>query len=286
MSFQYMQIYLSIPALNLLTFINLNKLIRIHLISILLFYSHGLSLNHQMKPMLKLSSILLLLISIMANCQEIDSSAIQNAINSAIDNYHQSVGIGQEIYNGKRHVDYLPNIAGYAYYSGPEWQSGSVLYDGILYKDFLIKYDEVGDEVLIRHPEGFAIILFKPRVQSFNFNDHSFIYYPQYNIYGLKPGFYEKLIEGNIEILARRNKIINENVTSAGVERKFIESFNYYALKDNKSYSISRMKDLYELLGSQKKDIQQYLKKNKIKFRKNKELSIFKAAEYFNQHSK
>ncbi len=237
------------------------------------------------KSMLKLSILFLFIFSVNADGQvtSFDSSLNSGGIDKAVQSYHQSLGIGEAIYNGRRHIDYLPANVGIPYYLTKEWQQGNVSYDNILY-NALVKYDEVADEILVRHPEGFAIVLFSPRVSEFSFPGHHFLYINNDNHVGLAAGFYEQLQKGRLTILVKRSKVVLETVAGTAVERKFDESNTYYAIKDGKTYTVKKMNNVMELVADQKKEIQQYLKKNKVKFRKNKELALTRIAEYYNNH--
>jgi hypothetical protein len=54
-------------------------------------------------------------------------------------------------------------------------------------------------------------------------------------------------------------------------------------MKADRYYAIKNQKDMLHLLGEKKKEIQKYLKKNKVKFKKDPENTLIKIAEQYNQ---
>jgi len=201
----------------------------------------------------------------------------------AIEEYLEAKGQNLSIYNGIQHTGYLPDIKGSAYYKSEAWQKGSVFYDGILYKDVLLKYDMVKDELIVQHPGSFlGIVLFSPRVHHFSFLNSVFIYKDK-SAAPIPEGFYEQLVHGEISLLVRRKEIIEEKIIFTELNREFLRQDQYYAQKGGNYYAIKNEKALLNLLGEKKQEIQKFLKKNKIKFKRNPEFTLLKIAEQFNQ---
>ena len=202
------------------------------------------------------------------------------AIENAIERYHQSRNGDAAIYNGMAHLGYLPSIKGTAYFQSADWQTGTVVYNEIEYKNISLKYDEVADQVVIRHPtSSYILSLFSPRVQRFSVGNAQFIYLNE----GVPPGFYQVLDRGHMTILAKRTKVITETITGIELERNFDSSTKYYALTNGKYYPIEKQKSMLALLKDQRKKIQQHLKSKGIKFKSNPEMAILEMAAYYNE---
>ena len=210
-----------------------------------------------------------------------DSGIYLAAEEKAIEEYLHAKNQNLFIYNGIQHLGYLIFIEGSPYYKSSAWEKGIVLYDDILYKNVQLKYDMVTDEVIILQPINYlAIILFSPRVNYFSFSGSNFIYLHAND--SMQGGFYEQLATGKINLLAKRKSLIEEKITSELI-RRFIRKDQFYIRKDNQFHAIENEKDVLNLLGGKKKLIKQYLKNNKIKFNRNRELALVKIAEQYNQ---
>lgn len=183
------------------------------------------------------------------------------------------------LYNGKEHLGYLYTIEGFAYYLSKDFQPGSVIYDGVLYHNVPIMYDMVKDEVIVRHTRGFFFSLISEKVKAFSIGDHSFLRIQGDEHNELNTGFYEVMHDRGIVLLAHRGKIIVENIVVPNIERKFVESYQFYAVKDGVFHKIRNERTVLNLLQARKAELRQHLKKSGIKFRKNPELALLTLAQ-------
>ena len=214
----------------------------------------------------------------------IDSSRYSGAVGAAVSAYHLSMDKESALYNGPEHIGYDPKMIGSAYFGSNDWQTGSVYYDGILYRNVPMKYDEVLDKVVVQHFNIiFKLELFSNKVKWFDIAGHTFINIHSDSASTVKPGFYDLLASGNVTVLAKRTKIIAEFIEGNEVKRRIDEKDLYYAVKGNTYYTLSNKRSLLKVLNDRRKEVQQYLRKNKIKFKRKSEYAIVKAVEYYNQ---
>ena len=209
-------------------------------------------------------------------------SSVSAALDSAANLYFADRANTLEIYSGRAFYGY-PGIEGYAFYPSKDWQKGSILYDGTWYHNIFLIYDIYKDQVLIRHPTTIPVYLFNERVQKFYYDGQTFIRLRPDKDNVLKTGFYQVLTEGKVTVIVSRQKEIEEKIVDLTLERKFISSNVFYALKDSNYYLINNQKSLLKLLKDQKQNILKHLKKNKLKYRKNEEKTILAIAEFYNQ---
>lgn len=201
---------------------------------------------------------------------------------SAANLYFISQGGTSALYNGRLFYGY-PTIKGHAYYPEEGWQIGSVLYDGTWYHDVTLMFDIYKDEVVILHPNTTPLCLFSERVQKFYFRGLTFVRLSASKDHVPKSGFYQQLVEGNITIFSRRLKVIEEKIENLEIERNFISTYQYYALKDGIYYQIGKKKSLLNLLKDSRQNILQYLKEQKLKYKDDKEKAITQVAQFYNQ---
>lgn len=230
-----------------------------------------------------IAAITLLLIGYQAFCQNTTPEVNDNtpAIANARALFLQYINADKEIYTGPEHIGYQPTIEGFAYFLSKEWQAGSLQYDGFVYSSELLLYDMVKDQLIVQRPDGFAIELRNDKVDWFSMPGHLFVHIR--NAKGLKPGFYEQLASGKLTVLARRVKLFDEKLQDNGARQKFNERTTYYAGQDNSYQSIRNLKALLRLTGHQGNTVQQQLKKQGIRYKKNPDAALAAAARFYNQ---
>lgn len=199
--------------------------------------------------------------------------------------YSLQKGNQAAIFNGTIHISYSSEIEGIAYFFSVDWQKGNVLYGDIYYENILMKYDMVKDQLIVKakESEGQAITLFSPRVKQFSFLDSKFIRVDNATAGSfLQAGFYRQLTHGKVTALARATKTISEKITDNKVARKFEEKIKYYTLKDSRYSLIENKNNLLSILKERKKELQGFIKENKLNFRKDMENAIVSVVEFYN----
>jgi hypothetical protein len=212
-----------------------------------------------------------------------DTSQTNPATAEATTTFRQVVQLQKEIYTGAEHIGYAPNIQGVAYFLQKEWLPGSVLYDGILYENESLMYDQVKDKLVVKRFDGFGVELRSEKISYFTLPGHTFVYIPGGFSNGLKEGFYEQLAAGPLSILARRAKVVEEQMDVAQLRQQFVATTAYYALKGNTVHGIKNKASLLALADGKKSELQQHLRKKGINFKQDREQALIAVAGYYNQ---
>ncbi|MGF7041022.1 hypothetical protein [Mucilaginibacter lappiensis] len=243
----------------------------------------------------------LLLYLIVISCALVNKSALgQTAANDTsvqsialariTDTYNTAIGQQSRLYNGPEYDLYNPNIKGNAYFSDiNSFTQGAVTYDGIIYKDVPMMYDLYKDVVVVMLYNKFSrFTLLKERVQSFDLLNHHFTYIrtDSLNVNSISTGFYDQLYNGNLEVLVKRSKAIQSTSGTNTIENYFTSGKSFYLKKGNSYYSIGGQGTLLSLLKDKKKELQQYIKANKIKFNKTPEEAMVAIAARYDELSK
>jgi hypothetical protein len=214
------------------------------------------------------------------------------AVNKTIIYYNKAIGEQSRLYNGSEYPLPDPNITGNAFFQdNSNLRPGAVMYDGVYYTNVPIAYDLYRDVVVALLYNGFSkYSLVSDKVSDFYLADHHFIRIkadPLAVNGKLKPGFYDQIYGGKTTILVKRSKTIQ---TSSSGEKKietfFQPSTDYYIKKDGSYYKFSGKGAMLNILKDQKKQLQQYLKDNQIRFKDNVELSMQKIADYYDHLTK
>jgi hypothetical protein len=232
-----------------------------------------------------ISFFFLLAGSMVAQSPSDDSVLYTKAVSNLIALYHHSSGDQSGLFNGSQYSGYPFSFeAGDPFFKESKPGTGSVVYDGVLYENVTMQYDEV-QEALIMQDSSRRIRLLNDRIEAFTLFDNNFIRIVKdtESTVLVRTGFYNLLYEGKTSVLKREEKIIRDD-PSTGVLLRFIDSHMYYYIKMNNAFfSIKSKNGLLDIFKDRKKDIRQYIRKNKLSYRKDRDNTLIKATAYYDQ---
>jgi hypothetical protein len=213
-----------------------------------------------------------------------DSILFTGAANKVIDYYNENIAQQSAIYNGVAYEAPAKAFKGSVYFQDNIYSiPGLIRYDGVLYKNVPVLYDIYSDVMVATSPNLFFYILHAEKASDIYLSNHHFIYINAYNAFSLKPGYYDQLYDGNSSVLVKRIKNINNNVTSQGVQVIYTDESEIYIKKGSKYFQVSSKSEVIDLFKDKKKELNQYLSSNKIRFNKDKEASVAGLARYYDQ---
>ena len=215
-----------------------------------------------------------------------DSVGDSEEQNNAISFYRNTVGENSSLYKGRLYVGLNYLIKGHQFLDTDEWQSGSLFYQGNLYKDVPMLYDIFRDELVILHTNGFLKIqLLKSELDKFNVLNSTFVNIQDSSSLNTlpSPGIYGMIYEGDIAVFVKRRKLIKETIQEMQVIREFEQTNQYYIYKDSNYHEVKRKGSVLRVLKEHKKEIRRRLREEGIKFRRNKELAIVKMVSFYEQ---
>jgi hypothetical protein len=215
-----------------------------------------------------------------------DSMLYKKAVYHVISLYHQAIGEQSGLYNGSQYGRYPFSFAGggYPFFKEDKPGAGSVMYDGILYENVELQYDET-QEVLIMQDSIRRIQLLNQKIEGFTLFNNAFIRIVKDSTAGplVRTGFYNLLYNGNISLLKREEKIIREDVSTGELLRFIDLNVYYYIQKNSTFYSIKKKSSVLDVFKDRKKDIRQYIRKNKLSYRGNRDNILIKVTAYYDQ---
>jgi hypothetical protein len=218
-----------------------------------------------------------------------DSSFYQKALMNTMAIYHQSFGSQSALYNGNKYGEFPFRFnEGHPFFNSVVPGFGSVIYDGILYDSVLMRYDEVSD-VLVINAQADRIQLLSEKVEYFKLFNSDFIRMEKDSLTNslVSSGFYNLLYKGKISLIKKQVKTIREVISSNAELQHFVdEKDHYYIKKGDIIFPIKRKKDLLRLLGDRRKEVQQFIRANKLKFRKNRQVLLTTSTAYYDSLKK
>src|SRR5690606_6762162 len=105
------------------------------------------------------------------------------------------------IYNGRQFSGSSQQIEGFPYSFSNDWQTGSVLYDGIWYHDLPIMYDAYQDQVVAKRPNGLHFVIISENIERLLLAGHAFVRIPC----GLPTGCYHLVVEAPVTMYVKRS---------------------------------------------------------------------------------
>lgn len=210
----------------------------------------------------------------------------QLTVRNAASVYFQSLSEQSGIYRGTEYTGYPYRLkSGHQFFESEAISYGSVFYDGILYENVPMRFDIIKDQLVVRYVDQVSgISLHNEKIDFFTLHNHHFIHIKEDNLNppSLPAGFYDRVYNEGIEVLVNRSKGTLKEVS---VEGNFItilkQKNNFFLKKGGVYYQVENSGSVLKVLGSKQKEIQEFLKKSNIKFRKDPENAIVQMVKYY-----
>lgn len=237
------------------------------------------------KPIIKLAACcLFIFISCHTRAQTAnsDSAGIRYAINF----FNKGIGQQSRLYNGSEYVLYDPVIKNNPnFHDHTDWRTGAVNFDGFNYSNVPLIYDLYKDLLVALLYNNFSRYVFQNgKVASFDMDGHHFVYISTdtANTPGFTSGYYDQLYAGKTQVLARYAKSIQNRSSGTEIETYFTKtSTQLFLKKEGKYVAVNSEGELLDALKDHKKEVQQYLRSNSLKFKKAPEDELVKSASFY-----
>ena len=211
------------------------------------------------------------------------NTSLQNA--KAV--YHQNSGNEAAWMNGRVNIPYnFVFEKGSPYFQTDRFTSGTLNYEGVSYTGLPLLLDELSNSLITILPNG-RLELTLARVDGFKLLTKDFVRVSEGKSKVLSEGYYQLLYNGRTKVLMKNKKSIREDLVSGeGIVRSIEEKKLYFLEKGNEYYQVDSKKSLLEILKDKKPELQEYIKKEKLKWKKDAERLIAVVAAYYDQLTK
>lgn len=218
-----------------------------------------------------------------------DSSVSSYVESYVVNNYNKPSGQQSQLSNGVEYTPYSPSIKNNPYFHDLEnVKQGTVSFDGFTYTRIPIMYDMYKDVLAVQldnSPNKYALT--SERVGSFDLDGHHFVYVSAdtvANAGAFASGFYEQVYNGKTEALIRYTKSIRNQLVGNDTEACFTKVKSTYYIKVGNGYhEVNNEGDILSLFRDHKKEVQQYIKSNSIKFKETPAEAMVSVAGYYDQ---
>jgi hypothetical protein len=166
------------------------------------------------------------------------------------------------------------------YFDENKWQSGSLHFNGSLYKVEKLKYDiEIDKLIYLGYSNKTTIsciVLDNNFIPEFEISNVRFKYYRDLNNESgkkLKAGYYEIVYDGKLKFLVRSEKTRTLN--------SYTSLADMYVIKDGKVVKVRGMGKLIDLLSDKKANIKKFVLENTLKLSQTNYSSARRILEYY-----
>jgi hypothetical protein len=223
--------------------------------------------------------------SLQAQLSAEDSVFYWQAVKNLVEIYKHAAGDQTRLYNGSQYNGYYFSFTnGHAFFKYDKPGNGSVLYDGVLYENTALQFDEVQDVLIADSTRRIQLI--NDRVERFSLFDNNFVRLVKDTSSAASPiktGFYNILYEGKHSLLKKEEKFIREEI-STGELLRYIETHTFYYLKkDNVYLPLRSRKAILSIFADKKKELRQYTRKNKLSYKRGRDEMLAKLTAYYDQ---
>lgn len=204
------------------------------------------------------------------------------------DEIFQAAVLEQEpIYRGAEYWRFpYKTVNGIVYFKADTLTKGNVEYYHRQYYNMPLLYDQSTDELVTVDLSGRTMIrLFSPGVQTFSIHGSDFIYITDTTDVS-KSGFWEIFIDSKTRVLKREVKSIKTRIINHQIGRVVQQQTFFKIINKGVEYDVQDRETMLLAYADKKIQMQDFLKKNRRKFRKaGFESMLSQATEYYNEIS-
>ncbi|MFD0750385.1 hypothetical protein ACFQZS_09550 [Mucilaginibacter calamicampi] len=192
-----------------------------------------------------------------------NNEQLNSVAENIVTTYQKNIGPQSRLYRGPAYEFYDQFAAGTPYYSDSQnFTNGTVKYDGIVYKNIPLLYDEYR-QVLVTflYDKTSNVALLSDFVNEFDLRGHHFIrVVPDENNKKMDIFFYDELYNNKLQLLVKREK--SREAESLSLKTIFVNKNTYYLKKGQHYYTVNSKGQLLNVLNDKKKELKLYIKKN------------------------
>ena len=217
-----------------------------------------------------------------------DSSFVLTAHQNVVKQYDLSFRDQSLLNNGSEYQPPLQTNDTHPFYHSYDWQPADIVYNGLVFSDVDVLCDLYRDKLVIEHFHGAKIQLISQKLTEFTINGKRFLNFTPEILPTSLPesGFYEVLHDGITQCLIRRKKNMQRTIESHVVEVYYKEKVSYFVRKDQTYYPVKSKKSLLRLLDDKRNELNQYIRKQNISFKNDRDNAIAKVLERYEEPNK
>ncbi len=193
-----------------------------------------------------------------------------------LDEYLREAGDFSELFVGKLEVGYSPAVfRDFPYLISDEFVKGDVMYNGLWYRNVLMRYDAYLKQLVVNTPE---------RQMNVSVPMHAV------DKFILKGTSYERRDDAivavlfsspHMELIEQVDFFMYEDIMSkVSFRYSFFRSVKYFVLREGEKHEVGKLRSVLKLYPSIKKELKRFAKINRLDFSEGRKYSLVSLIKY------
>lgn len=181
--------------------------------------------------------------------------------------YINSVGEGLPLYNGVQYIRNGEKTTGFPFFEAEEPITGSVTIHGVGVPDLPLQLDLVTGQLLTKNITGTSLFVIEQTiVDSFVIGTHQFVSKKGDKPGSLSPGYYERLLAGDLALYIRWQKKLQPRPDYA--LSAYLEYDQVFLVKNGVVTAINGRKELLQFLPDNNGELKKFIRAENLNFKK------------------
>lgn len=218
--------------------------------------------------------------------QHSDSTFLKAALENNIKRYGQVIGGQTLLNNGSqyRQPD-QSNDEQHPFFEFDDWVYGKVTYDNQKYDNVPLLFDIYKEQVITEnYYNASEMALVYEKLSAFNIGEHNFIKIDDETL--PKPGFYELIYNGPSRVIAKKQKVMRETLSTREILIAFDNRFRYFIYKNGAYFQVRNRSSALKLFEDKKSSMKEHVKKYKMLFKTDFEKALKLTAAHYDALNK
>ncbi|WP_439481156.1 hypothetical protein [Cyclobacterium plantarum] len=191
-----------------------------------------------------------------------------------INRYEQIIQSYPEIHTGTQYIEQRRSLDGHPYFATSKMENGTLTISGFVFENIPVQY-EIWDDLILSFSSAFkqkmimnhakidGIVLSDGTIFTKKSQPDGFIFH--------KNGFYREIIKGQTGLYCKHRKQRKQETSTAELIRSYEEVEKYFFEIKGQLVAVPAKRKIFPLLELNKKSARRELRKNGLRYRKNKE---------------
>jgi hypothetical protein len=199
-------------------------------------------------------------------------------------------GTNDVVVNGRKYIPTHYNAKGNPYFLTDNWMKGSLVIDGKKHDNQELLYNIDIEKVILKttinSTDTIYLVLNSEFIEAFYLGGRYFVNASQTNFKKQFQGFLEQVYSGRFMVMTRHQKSFVSSYSKNSPNGFYSATTSvHYILNNGQISRVSTKKSLFNYFSAHKRDIKNYLHRNKIKYKQADALQLTKLFEYCDEIS-
>ncbi|TPG71820.1 hypothetical protein [Hymenobacter nivis] len=195
-----------------------------------------------------------------------DTSLLLSAVRAARQRY-RATAPEPRLVNGVAYGNNAPSyVAGRPFFLSSEPQPGTLDYDGQHFAGVALLYEQVQDQVLLYGTaQAEPVQLIRQQVRGFELAGHRFVHLPADAAGVVAEGFYDVVVAGPAQLLARRTKKLEASTGGYSMKGEYEEITRFFIQRPAGFYEVATLRQVLGALADKQTELQAHARRNHLR---------------------